>query len=81
VAALKQSSLVLTSKQAAQSYGTWNCPLAFLASSTNFSSAPFLNINRTILIENYLQARWMKISQNFIHMMLMAQWLLNTFAS
>jgi hypothetical protein len=79
VAALKQSSLVLTSKQAAQSYGTWNCSLAFLASSTNVS-VPFLNINRTILNESYLQARWKKISQNFIQMMLMAQWLLNTFA-
>jgi hypothetical protein len=59
VAALKQSSLVLTSKQAAQSYGTWYCSLAFLASSTNFS-APFLNINHTILIEKYLQVRRMK---------------------
>jgi hypothetical protein len=55
-------------------------PLPFLHPVQIFLP-PFLASTAQILIKTYLQVRRMKISQNFIQMLLMAQWLLNTFAS
>jgi hypothetical protein len=55
-------------------------PLPFLHPVQIFLS-PFLTSIAQILTESYLQVQHMKISQNFIQMLLMAQWLLNTFAS
>jgi hypothetical protein len=51
-------------------------PLPFLHPVQIFLT-PFVQI----LIDTYLQVRHTKISQNFIQMLLMAQWLLNTSAS
>jgi len=55
-------------------------PLPFLHPVYIFLS-PFVTSTAQILIESYLQVRHMKISQNFTQMLLMAQWLLNTFTS
>jgi len=55
-------------------------PLLFLHPVQIFLP-PFLISTVQILIETYLQVRRTKISQNFIQMLLMEQWLLNTFAS
>jgi hypothetical protein len=55
-------------------------PLPFLYPVQIFLP-PFLTSCAQILIESHFQVRCTKISQNFIQMLLMAQWLLNTFAS